>query len=242
VTPLEDAPHYSERIAQLPNCYQPNDRRRALPDPMPRWQCGLPDVGFVFCCFNSNYKISEPVFERWCRILNAVPGSVMWLFEANPQAKASLLAHAARRGVEASRFVFAPFLGISAHLARLRNADLFLDTVPYNAHTTGSDALWAGVPLLTCTGETFAGRVAASLLRAVGLPELVTASLADYEARAVELAKDRAQLTALRRRLDGARRTAPLFDGQRSARDLESLYLRMVERQRAGLAPDHLPS
>lgn len=242
VTPLEHAPHYSERIAQLPRCYQPNDRRRALPDPMPRWQCGLPDTAFVFCCFNSNYKITEAVFDRWCRILFAVPGSVLWLFEANAQAKSSLLAHAARKGVDASRFVFAPFLGISAHLARLRNADLFLDTLPYNAHTTGSDALWAGVPLLTCVGDTFAGRVAASLLRAVGTPELVTASLDEYESRAIALATDRAGLAALRRRLDASRRTAPLFDGERSARDLESLYLRMVERQRAGLAPDHLPS
>ena len=144
--------------------------------------------------------------------------------------------------MDVSRFVFAPFLGISAHLARLRNADLFLDTLPYNAHTTGSDALWAGVPLLTCVGDTFAGRVAASLLRAVGTPELVTASLDEYESRAIALATDRAGLAALRRRLDASRRTAPLFDGERSARDLESLYLRMVERQRAGLAPDHLPS
>jgi predicted O-linked N-acetylglucosamine transferase (SPINDLY family) len=242
VTPLSMAECFSERIAQLPDCYQPNDRARPLPPAAPRADCGLPEGAFVFCCFNSNYKITERVFDRWCAVLRAVPGSVLWLYEANPQASRNLLREAAARGVDASRIVFAPFLPVERHIARLRNADLFLDTLPYNAHTTASDALWAGVPLLTCIGGTFAGRVAASLLRTVGLPQLVTESMDAYERLAIELARDPGALAAIRAHLEAVRGTTPLFDAQRFARSIEALYERMAARHRLGLLPDHLPA
>ncbi|HQD83396.1 MAG TPA: tetratricopeptide repeat protein [Quisquiliibacterium sp.] len=242
VTPLSMADCYSEKIAQLPNTYQPNDRRRPLPDATPRAALGLPDEALVLCCFNANYKISPQVFERWCAILRAVPDSVLWLYEANVQASRNLLREAQAHGVDAARLVFAPFVAQQRHIARLRNADLFLDTLPYNAHTTASDALWAGVPLVTCAGGTFASRVAASLLRAADMGELVTTSLDDYQALAIALASDRPRLAALRARLEAGRMTVPLFDSTAFARDLEALFARMVERRRLGLAPDHLPA
>lgn len=242
VTPVSAARFYSEKIAQLPNSYQPNDRKRPTPAATPRSDCGLPDDAFVFCCFNANYKISPNVFARWCAILRAVPGSVLWLYEANAQAARNLRREAQAAGVAPDRLVFAAPLDPATHLARVPNADLFLDTLPYNAHTTASDALWMGVPLVTCIGEAFAGRVAASLLNAVGMPELVTETLDDYERLAVSLAGDRGRLAALRERLLAVRHEAPLFDSQRYARDLESLYDRMAARSRAGLAPEHLPA
>ncbi len=240
VTPLSMADCYSEKIAQLPNSYQPNDRRRPLPEATPRAELGLPADAFVFCCFNANYKISPQVFERWCAILRAVPGSVLWLYEANAQAGRNLRREAQAHGVDPSRLVFAPFIPQQRHIARLRSADLFLDTLPYNAHTTASDALWAGVPLVTCAGGTFASRVAASLLRAAGMPELIATSFDDYQALAIALATDRRRIAALRARLEAGRQTVPLFDSTRFARDLEALFERMAERRRAGLAPEHL--
>ncbi len=242
VTPLSMADCYSEKLAQLPNTYQPNDRRRPLPDATPRAELGLPDDAFVLCCFNANYKISPQVFERWCAILRAVPDSVLWLYEANVQASRNLMREAQAHGVDPARLVFAPFISQQRHIARLRNADLFLDTLPYNAHTTASDALWAGVPLVTCAGGTFASRVAASLLRAAHVSELITTSLDDYQALAIELATDRPRLAALRARLEAGRATVPLFDSTLFARDLEALYERMAQRRRLGLAPDHLPA
>ena len=242
VTPLADQAVFSERIAQMPWSYQPNDRQRPLGEPLPRARCGLPAQAFVFCSFNASFKILPPVFERWCRLLRAVPGSVLWLLESNPQAMANLAREAADRGIDPARIVFAPFVPPEQHLPRLMAADLFLDTLPYNAHTTASDALWVGLPVVTCQGETFAARVAASLLRAAGCEELVTHGLDDYEALALALARDPARLAAIRARLAGNRAALPLFDSAGFSRDLEALYARMAERHRMGLAPAPLPA
>ncbi len=225
VIPESSRQHYSEQIAYLPQCYQPNDRSRVVSErPITRTELGLPEDGFVFCCFNNNYKILPTVFSSWMRILTAVEGSVLWLLRDNPTAEVNLRREAAARGVDPARLIFAERWPSDEHLARHRQADLFLDTLPYNAHTTGSDALWAGLPVLTCRGTTFPGRVGASLLHAVGLPELVTPTLEAYEKRAIELASDRAQLSRIRERLEQGRLTAPLFDTARYAQDLERLY------------------
>jgi protein O-GlcNAc transferase len=170
VLPPEDQAFFSEQVVYLPDCYQPNDDRREIAERTPtRGECGLPERDFVFCCFNNNYKITPDFFDIWMRLLRSVPDSVLWLYEANLLVKANLAREAEARGVAPGRLVFAPKLGPAEHLARQRLADLFLDTLPYNAHTTASDALWVGLPVLTCTGNTFAGRVATSLLRAIGL-------------------------------------------------------------------------
>jgi len=236
--PFDEQAWYSEKIVHLPDCYQPNDSKRAIADATPaRALCGLPEQGFVFCCFNNTSKITPAMFDVWMRLLGAVEGSVLWLLEAHTGVRANLVREAAARGIAAERLVFAPRLPPDAHLARHRCADLFLDTLPYNAHTTASDALWAGLPVLTCKGSTFAGRVAASLLHAVGLPELVTHALGEYEALAVRLAREPGRLGALRERLKSSRTTAPLFDSARFARHLEAAFTRMWERHRAGQPP-----
>lgn len=241
IIPEPDRPHYAEAIAYLPDCYQPNDPRRRIADATPRREeAELPPSGFVFCCFNHCYKITPEVFDRWMRILLRVDGSVLWLLEDNSLATRNLRAEAARRGVDADRLVFAPLVPAAEHLARHRLADLFLDTSPYNAHTTASDALWAGLPVVTCLGETLAGRVAASLLYAVRLPELVVATPEEYECLAVELATDAGRLAAIRRKLATSVPTAPLFDIRTYARHLEAAYAAMVERYLAGLAPEHI--
>ena len=232
---------FTEKLAWLPDCYQPNDRRRAVGSPPGRAACGLPDEGFVFCCFNHTYKIRPEVFDVWCRLLDSVPGSVLWLLASNDQARERLVREAQARGIDPARLVFAPLAMPEDNLARLAHADLFLDTLPVNAHTTASDALWVGVPLVTCVGNAFVGRVAASLLHAVGLPELAVDDLRAYEALARALATDRARLASVRARLRDAREHGPLFDSLRTARELEGLLRRMVERSRAGLDPDHLP-
>lgn len=222
---------YSEAVVRLPHCYQPNDRHRAIAERTPsRAGCGLPEDGFVFCCFNSPYKLTPALFDVWARLLRAVPGSVLWLYAGNPLVAGNLRGEAAARGVAPERLVFAPPRPLAEHLARHRLADLFLDTLPYNAHTTASDALWTGLPVVTCRGPTFAGRVAASLLETVGLPELVTESLEVYEALALDLARDPERLAGLRARLAAARTASPLFDGDRFARGLESAY-RAIWRQ-----------
>ena len=232
---------YVEKIVWLPDTYQVNDRRRPIAEMVPaRMDLGLPDTGFVFCCFNDNYKITPDVFSIWMRILRAVDDSVLWLFEDNPAAANNLRREAQARGVEPRRLVFARRLPNAEHLARHRCADLFLDTLPYGAHTTASDALWAGLPVLTCAGETFAGRVGASLLNAIELPELVTATPAAYEQMATELANDRAKLAALKAKLARHRLTTPLFDTARFTRHIEAAYTAMMERHRAGLPPDHI--
>jgi predicted O-linked N-acetylglucosamine transferase (SPINDLY family) len=241
VSPLEHAAHFSERIAQLPLCYQPNDSRRALPQAQPRSSWGLPEHALVLCGFHQSYKISREVFASWCRLLQALPHAVLWLLRWNANVQSALTAAAAAHGIEASRLHFAPLLSADQHLSRLAAADLFLDAWPCNAHTTASETLWAGVPPVTLIGETFAQRVAASLLHASGLPELVCRDVAHYEHTVRELAAAPERRAALRARLI-AQRGLPLFDGVRFARDIEALYQRMWERALTGLAPEHLPA
>lgn len=242
LTPLAHAAHFTEKIAQLPVCYEPTDERRDHPEPLDRAACGLPEDAFVFACFNQSYKITEPVFSRWCRILERVPGSVLWLLVPQPEIQAALLERAAERGLDPSRVLFAPFVDPLDHLARLPQADLFLDTFPYGAHTTCSDALWMGLPVLTQLGESFSARVAASLLHAVELPELVVHDEQAYEDRAVALATERTELACMRDHLWHNRRDLPLFDNQRFTGELAALFERMVGRWQQGLPPEALPA
>jgi len=238
VLPFEDQPFYSEKIVQLPDCYQVNDGKRAIaPRLPPRRDLGLPEQGFVFCCFNNNHKITSEVFDVWMRLLRRVDASVLWLLKFNDFAIPTLRREAASRGVDPERLIFARFADTAEHLARYASADLFLDTLPYNAHTTASDALWAGLPLLTCAGTTFAGRVAASLLRAAGLPELVTRNLEEYEALAFKLAAEPSLLQSIRRKLDENRLECPLFDTNRFRRHIEAAYETMWNIHRRGEAP-----
>jgi predicted O-linked N-acetylglucosamine transferase (SPINDLY family) len=240
VIPEASRAHYAEKIVYLPDSYQANDRQRQVSDrPMTRAEFGLPQEAFVYCCFNNTYKITPGTFDSWMRILGRVPGSVLWMLDENPAATANLVREAARRGIGRERLVFSPRLPLPEHLARHALADLFLDTLPYNAHTTGSDALWAGLPVLTQTGTTFPGRVGTSLLTAVGLPELVTASGPQFEAKAVELAADRQQLQRIREKLAANRLRQPLFDTPLITRRLEAAYRMMFDRCAAGLAPEH---
>ena len=239
VVPPEQAAHYTEHIVYLPGCYQVNDDKRLSAELTPtRAELGLPEAGFVFCCFNNNYKIVPQVYDIWMRLLRAVPDSVLWLLEDNASAARNLRREAQLRGVSPERLIFAPRVSPELHLARHRRADLFLDTLPYNAHTTCSDALWAGLPVLTCMGASFPGRVAASALHAVGLPELVTHSLDEYFGRALVLASDPAQLEGLRSRLAHNRAGSSLFGTQRFCDHLEQAYTRMWQRYDAGLAPE----
>ena len=226
-----------ERIVRLP-CFQPNDRKRARPEARPsRRDLGLPEDGFVFCCFNNSYKIMPPVFVIWMRLLGRVPGSVLWLLEANATVRANLLAEATTRGIDSARLVFAPRVPLEAHVARHTAVDLFLDTQPVNALTTASDALWAGLPVVTMLGETVAGRGCASLLHAIGMPELVTENAAEYEALAFRLATEPATLAAITSKLRANRETAALFDTPKFTRNLESAYQRMIAIYRAGEPP-----
>jgi predicted O-linked N-acetylglucosamine transferase (SPINDLY family) len=233
--------HYSEKIVYLPNSYQVNDSTRGIAERnFTRAELDLPATGFIYCCFNNTYKITPEVFSSWMRILSQVEGSVLWLLEDNPVAPVKLRREAEQRGISPERIVFAKRMGTSEHLARQRLADLFIDTLPYNAHTTASDALWAGLPLLTCSGESFAGRVAASLLNAAQLPELITASPAHYESMAIELARNPDQLAAFRRRLVENRLSCPLFDTRLFTRHIETAYKKIAERSQAGLGPEHI--
>ena len=238
VIPEEHRIHYSERVVHLPDTYWPTDRAAPAPNRTPtRAQVGLPPTGFVFVCHNNTFKIRPDIFDVWMRLLRATEASALWLLEDNPRAAANLRRQAAARGVDPERLVFAPLRPHEEYLARLRLADLCVDTLPYNAHTTACDALWMGVPVVTCRGETFPARVATSLLRAIGLPELVTESLADYEALALALARDPARLAAIKAKLVRNRDTEPLFDTARFTRHLEAAYRAMWERQQAGLPP-----
>jgi protein O-GlcNAc transferase len=233
--------HYAEKVVTLPDSYQANDPTRPISDkPFTRAACELPAEGFVFCCFNNSYKILPDVFESWMRILKAVPGSTLWLLGDNPTAIANLRSHAAALAVNPGRLVFAERMALPDHLARHHQADLFLDTLPCNAHTTASDALWAGLPVLSRPGETFAGRVASSLLAAIGLPELIVATPQAYERLAIELATEPEKLAAIRQKLARNRLTTPLFDARTFARHIESAYTAMVQRRAAGLSPDHI--
>jgi predicted O-linked N-acetylglucosamine transferase (SPINDLY family) len=223
VSPPEAQAFFSERFLYLPDCYCPSDTSREVAAERPsRAACGLPESAFVFCCFNQSYKILPPVFAVWMRLLAAVPGSVLWLAPTTTAAESNLSREAAARGVDPTRLVFAPRMSLPEHLARYRHADLFLDTTPYNAGTTANDALFMGVPVVTCAGETMASRVAGSQLIAIGLPELVTTQLPKYEALALALALQPALLRQVRDRLHANRDTHPLFDMARFTRALDT--------------------
>jgi predicted O-linked N-acetylglucosamine transferase (SPINDLY family) len=239
--PAGSREHYCEKVVWLPDCYQPNDSARAAATaPRTREELGLPATGFVFCCFNNDMKIMPAWFDGWMRILERVPGSVLWLLGGQPQVVTNLRREAAARGIAPERLVFAKRLPRDEHLARHRAADLLLDTYPCGAHTSASDALRMGLPVLARIGESFASRVPASLLTAVGLTELIVPDQARYEALAVELARDPAKLQAIKRKLETNLKTTPLYDTATYARHLESAYLQMHERRLKGLAPDHL--
>jgi len=238
VTPEEHKPFYRERIVWLPDSYQCNTARALTADSRTRSHWGLPEQGFVFCCFNNSFKITPAMFTVWMRLLRAVRGSVLWLLEDNAESRANLRREAEARGIAADRLVFAVRVPLEEHLARHSHADLFLDTQPYGAHTTASDSLWAGVPVLTIAGPTFSARVAASLLHATGLPELVTADLAAYEAAALRLAWEPGSLDTIRAKLASDRERLPLFDTARFTRNLETAYGTMMARSRRGEAPE----
>jgi predicted O-linked N-acetylglucosamine transferase (SPINDLY family) len=240
VTPLAHEAHYSERIAQLPHSYQPNDRHRARPPAPGRAALGLPDDAVVLCCFNQVYKFSPHMLDLWAQILAQAPRAVLWMLAWNPHAQANLTRELQARGVGPERVFWAPKQNLAQHIARLRAADLFLDTWPCNAHTTASEALWAGVPVLTVPGPTFASRVAASLVSACGLPDLAAPDEASYVALAAALCNEPATLAGLRQHLENQRLALPLFDTDRYVRDYEALLVRMFERAQAGLAPEHL--
>ena len=227
-----------EQVVYLPHSYQANDSKRTIAQDVPsRTWLGLPENGFVFCNFNQSYKITPFVFASWMRILREVDASVLWLLGSKPPFEANLSKAAERHGVALQRLVFAPSLPPDRHLARLKQADLFLDTLPYNGHTTASDALWAGLPLLTCRGTTFPGRVAASLLTAVGMPELITETMIEYESRAIALARAPETMRGLKKKLSSNRLTYPLFATDLFRKDIEKIYAAMWHAWQRGETP-----
>jgi predicted O-linked N-acetylglucosamine transferase (SPINDLY family) len=242
VTPLEHASWYSEKIAQMPHCYQPNDGRRARPEPPPRAALGLPEEALVLLSANQVYKLNPALFDVWMEILQRLPQALLWQLSGGDAADAQLRQQAQRRGIAPERLVFMPKTGLVEHLQRLSAADLALDTWPCNGHTTTSDALWAGVPVVAMQGEAFAARVSSSLLQAVGLPELVCERAQDYVEQVCALAADPTRRQALRQHLIAARDESVLFDAPRFARDLEALYLRMWARYQSGRPPQALPA
>jgi predicted O-linked N-acetylglucosamine transferase (SPINDLY family) len=240
VTPLAHQADFTEALAQMPHCYQPNDGLRSRPARWSRAECGLPDDALVLASFNQSYKTTAEVFAAWCRILAATPKAVLWMMVSDSATQARLRAAAQANGIDGQRLVFAPFVGIESHRARLPQADLILDTFPCSGHTTSSDALWAGVPVLTLAGTNFAARVSASLLHTLGLDELICTDLDGYVRRALELTHDTQALADLHTRLAHAIEDSPLFDGRRFAMDWQALIERMVQRQDAGLPPEAL--
>jgi predicted O-linked N-acetylglucosamine transferase (SPINDLY family) len=230
VVPPDQRRFFSEKIAALPDTLWVTDTRRAVGDTPSRSEAGLPEQGFVFCCFNHNWKITPPIFDIWMRLLTEVEGSVLWLLEGNASIRGNLCKEAAARGVAENRLVFAGRTTPEKHLARQQLADLFLDTLPYNAHTTASDALWMGLPVITTPGHSFPARVAASILKAADLPELIVDDLAGYEGLALKLARDPDALAAIRRKLVASRDSMPLFDTARFTRNLEAAYASMLAK------------
>jgi len=240
IVPLRSQNYYSEKIIYLPS-YQVNDRKRKISHrQFSRKDFGLPISSFIFCCFNNNYKILPATFDGWMRILKAVDHSILFLYAENKWVKSSLINEALKRGVSSERLFFGVHLEIDEYLSRYQICDLFLDTFPYNAGTTASDALWAGLPVLTKMGETFASRMAASVLTAIDLPELITHSQEQYESLAIELATNPAKLKEIKIKLVANRLSMPLFDTPRFTRNLEKAYTKMYERYRANLTPDHI--
>jgi predicted O-linked N-acetylglucosamine transferase (SPINDLY family) len=237
VIPPEHEQHYSEKVVVLPRCYQANDSKRPMGEPPSCADAGLPEHVFVFCCFNNPCKITPEIFAVWMRLLHAVEGSVLWLLTGNAAATSNLGRAAREAGIDDHRLIFAPHVEPERHLARHALADLFLDTSPCSAHTAASDALWAGLPLVTIAGSTFAGRVAASALQFVGLPELVSHSRDEYEKMALELARSPEALARLKALLGRQCSTHPLFDTAGFTKDLERAYRQMREYHRAGAPP-----
>jgi predicted O-linked N-acetylglucosamine transferase (SPINDLY family) len=239
--PEEKQHHYSEKIVYMPNSYQVNVSKRSVSETsLLRHELGLPNTGFVFCCFNNSFKITPSTFTGWMRILKAVKGSVLWLFENNNNATKNLKKEAMKFGINEDRLVFAKYMPPEKHLNRIKQVDLFIDSLPYNAHTTSSDALRMGLPVLTCIGNSFASRVAASLLKAVNLPELITTTQEQYESLAIELATNPEKLKIIKDKLVDNLPTAPLYDTPLFARHLESAYLTMYDRCQHGIDPDHI--
>lgn len=240
VIPEKNKAQYAEKIVYLPS-FQANDRKRTISDRVfTRDELGLPQAGFVYCCLVNSYKIAPDTFDGWMRIMKRVEGSVLFLRADSQLLETNLRAEAACRGVDASRLVFGKGLPTPEYLARYRCVDLFLDTFPFNAGTTASDALWVGLPVVTCVGEAFASRMAASLLNAVNLPELITASQGEYEALAVELATNPERINAIRQKLERNRMTTPLFDTELFARHIEKAYAKMMDCYHTNLLPDHI--
>jgi predicted O-linked N-acetylglucosamine transferase (SPINDLY family) len=236
-----DRKFYSEKIVRVPGTYQVNDRKRNISErQFTKSELGLPEKGFVFCCFNNNYKITPTIFKAWIEILNSVPNSVLWLLEDNEIAKANIKKESLLRGLEENRIIFAKRMQLPEHLARHQHADLFLDAFPYNGHTTTSDALWAGLPVLTLKGESFVSRVAASLLSAIDLPELITTTIEDYQHQAIQLALNPDRLKEIKIKLKINRETTALFDTLGFTKNLEKVYRKMIERQNSDLLPDHI--
>ena len=241
IIPKHSQQHYVEKIVYLPNSFQVNDRKRVISvKKFTREELGLPVEGFVFCCFNGSYKITPHVFDSWISILNSVTGSVLWLSEANQTAVVNLRKEAEKRGLDPQRLVFAKRMQLPEYLASYQIADLFLDTLPYNAGATASDALWAGLPVITCIGESFASRMAASLLTAINLPELITNTRAEYGILAIELATNRVKHQNIKNKLAANRLTTPLFDTPLFTRHIEDAYTEMYERYQNDLLPDHI--
>ena len=241
VIPQSSLGYYSEKVVYLPDTYQANDDQRKVSQRQySRVESGLPENGFVFCCFNNPYKITPNTFDVWAKILNKVEGSVLWLLANSEIVKRNLRKEGVARGISADRIIFAESLDLPEHLARHDLADLFLDNLPYNAHTTASDALWAGIPILTLVGNTFAGRVAASLLKAIDLPELIAGNQDEYEALAIELAKHPNKLASMKEKIGRNRLTTPLFDPQEFTKNLEKAYINMHDNYQAGLETEHI--
>jgi predicted O-linked N-acetylglucosamine transferase (SPINDLY family) len=241
VIPRESIEFYTEKIIYLPFSYQANDDQRAISSrAFTRADFGLPENNFIFCCFNNNYKITPSMFATWMEILKATSQSSLWILRDNGEAEKNLIAEAINYGINPNRLIFASRMKSSEHIGRHKLADLFLDTLPYNAHTTASDALWAGLPLLTLKGKTFPGRVGASLLNAIGLPEMVTYSYEEYANAAIALAKNPTKLTAIKTKLAQNRLTTPLFNTKLCARHIEAAYQAAYDRYQAGLPPDHM--
>ncbi len=240
IIPTDQRQFYSEKVIYLPHSYLPNDDKRLIVDDKSttRSDVDLPEDVFVFCCFNNNYKISPAEFNIWMRILHKVDGSVLWLLKSNKWAEINLQAAAAGRGIDPSRLVFAPKMPHSEHLERHKHADLFIDTFNYNAHTTASDSLWSGLPVVTKKGKQFAARVAASLLTAVGLPELITNTEEEYEQLIVELARDYEKLALIKAKLAENRLKMPLFDTERYTRNFEKGLMAVYNRYFDGLPPE----
>jgi predicted O-linked N-acetylglucosamine transferase (SPINDLY family) len=240
IIPDGSEPYYSEKIVYLPS-YQVNDRRRVISDKIfTRRELGLPEKGFVFCCFNNNYKILPNTFASWMRILKAAEDSILFLYADNKWVEENLKKEAEARGINRARLVFGRSIHADEYLARYRACDLFLDTTPYNAGTTASDALWAGVPILTFIGQSFASRMAASLLKAIELPELITSTQEEYEALAIDLAKNPQKLADIKLKLANNRLSTPLFDTPLFTKNLEAAYIKIYERYQDDLQPDHI--